>query len=148
MITITSSSSRLPRPGEVIAYEYLWSREADRGQENGRKSRPCLVLQVYPTGNGARVYLVPITSQQPKAEDGTEVPPETAGRLRLYAPCWVLWSELNFFDWPGPDLGAVPESGRDPVWLYGMAPAGLYSKVRDAFLNRRRAGRATVVRRT
>jgi len=37
----------LPPKGAVIPYPYLWAREFEKGEAQGRKSRPvCLVLKV------------------------------------------------------------------------------------------------------
>jgi hypothetical protein len=32
-----------PEPGLVISYAYLWDHEAQSGQEEGRKDRPCVI---------------------------------------------------------------------------------------------------------
>jgi len=33
-----------PQVGLVISYSYLWSEEAERGQIEGRKDRPCAII--------------------------------------------------------------------------------------------------------
>ena len=32
-----------PEPGLMISYAYVWDREAQSGQEEGRKDRPCVI---------------------------------------------------------------------------------------------------------
>ena len=32
-----------PEPGLVISYAYVWDHEAQSGQEEGRKDRPCVI---------------------------------------------------------------------------------------------------------
>ena len=32
-----------PEPGLIISYAYLWEHEAQSGQEEGRKDRPCVI---------------------------------------------------------------------------------------------------------
>ena len=36
-----------PEPGLVISYAYLWDHEAQRGQEEGRKDRPCVIALAF-----------------------------------------------------------------------------------------------------
>ena len=54
-------------PGLVIRYPYLWKREHDRGETEGRKDRPvCLAISLAMKGD-TYLYLLPISSQQPAA---------------------------------------------------------------------------------
>ena len=57
----------LPEPGLVISYAYLWRHEHDRGQDEGRKNRTCLiVLAVYkPKGKAVPVTVAAITHTPP-----------------------------------------------------------------------------------
>jgi hypothetical protein len=32
-----------PEPGLIISYAYVWDHEAQSGQEEGRKDRPCVI---------------------------------------------------------------------------------------------------------
>lgn len=46
-----------PQPGLVICYSFLWSHEHRRGQEEGRKDRPCvIVLAVATDAKGSQRY--------------------------------------------------------------------------------------------
>ena len=56
------------RTGCVIRYPYLWVREAERGETEGRKPRPVAVGVRITRPNGEDVLvLFPITSQPPSA---------------------------------------------------------------------------------
>lgn len=50
--------------GEIVRYGYLWAREADSGEESGRKSRPVCVA-VRTSSKPAALFLFPITRQKP-----------------------------------------------------------------------------------
>ena len=55
-----------PQAGLVVAYSYLWHREATVGQEEGRKDRPCaVVLAVKSAEDEATDYVLPITHSSP-----------------------------------------------------------------------------------
>lgn len=143
------NSSRLPNPGDVIEYSYLWVREASAGLEEGQKPRPCLVLAVKTRSGSLRVAVAPITTRPPAPDEGVEMPASTIERLGLRgAPCWILFTELNEFTWPGPDLRTAFGGEREPFWRYGAAPARLHAYVRDEVLRRYRAGSASAVQRT
>lgn len=54
------------KPGDLLRYYYLWARQADAGEESGRKARPvCIVVRIPTTP--AALFLFPLTSQQPDA---------------------------------------------------------------------------------
>ena len=102
----------LPAPelGLVISYAYLWSSEADEGQEEGLKDRPCaLVLSAQDDGGDTVVAVVPVTHSPPRRpEEAVEIPPAVKRRLGLdEARSWIVVSEINRFVWPGPDLRPV-----------------------------------------
>jgi hypothetical protein len=87
-----------PPPGSIIDYPYLWAREHDAGETEGRKSRPvCLVLSVVTRTDEHLVVLLPITSQSPAI--GTvaiEVPELELRRAGLSGRrAWVVTSEYN-----------------------------------------------------
>jgi hypothetical protein len=88
-----------PAVADVWRYPFLWSREAARGETEGRKLRPVALTLVTRTAAGeTEVVMVPITSQPPGADRfAIEVPDiekRRAGldpRLRL----WVVTDEAN-----------------------------------------------------
>ncbi|MEQ1951198.1 hypothetical protein [Mesorhizobium sp. CN2-181] len=86
--------------GQVVLYSYLWWREHLRGEETGRKARPCCVMVVISQRNGGRrAILFPITSS-PLGRDTTAVavPDTEARRAKLYTPAWVVVEEFNSDD--------------------------------------------------
>ena len=51
-----------PQIGDVWSYLFLWSREADHGETEGRKHRPCALALLRRNVNGkVEVLLLPIT---------------------------------------------------------------------------------------
>ena len=63
-------------PGEVYRFSYVWSHEAARGEESGRKiRRACLLVK-----RKDRLFLFPITTKLPEPD------PARPGRLFLEIP--------------------------------------------------------------
>lgn len=145
------SSSRkvpLPRVSEVIRYAYLWTHEHAEGREEASKDRPCaVVLTVSGEVDGDDVVVVvPITSVAPdNPGDAIEIPEATRRRLGLQGErCWIKVTELNQFNWPGPDLRPVdPKPADRAFYSYGLLPAKLYALVKAAILERRQQGEKT-----
>ena len=137
-----------PVPGLVIGYSYLWLREAETGQEEGRKDRPCaIVLVSVDEAERKIVQVLPITHSPPA--DPTEaiaIPIETKKRLGLDSePSWIMISELNEFTWPGPDLR--PAKGSDKA-AYGFLPPRLFNLVRERYVALHKARRSRSVPRS
>lgn len=57
---------------------------------------------------------------------------------------WIVLTELNRFNWPGPDIRPVGDNG-DPY--YGAVPDWLFVKVRDAIGARVRGGKLRMTKR-
>jgi hypothetical protein len=139
-----------PQPGLVIRYAFLWSDQADRGQEDGVKDRPCAVVMTTIDKQGDTVVIVlPITHLPPqRPELAVEIPRATKQRLGLDDErSWILVTEANRFVWPGPDLRPRTPGDAGSV-AYGLLPAQLFEAVREklAVAIERRLARA--VRRT
>lgn len=63
-----------PEPGLVIPYAYLWRHEHRKGQEEGRKVRPVvIVLAVQSPKAGAPIVLVTPITHTPPAKDGEAI---------------------------------------------------------------------------
>jgi hypothetical protein len=104
------------RTGCVINFPYLWVREAERGETEGRKPRPVAVgvRITRPKGDDVLV-LLPITSQQPFPDRfAAEIPEMEKRRAGLDATLrlWIILDEYNqdtigrsFYLEPGPPLG-------------------------------------------
>ena len=59
----------------VIRYPYLWSREAGKGETEGRKDRPVAVGVRIPRAGGDLVLFFPITTKQPeRSRFAAEIP--------------------------------------------------------------------------
>lgn len=115
------SDGPVPALGEVWRYPFLWSREADRGETEGRKLRPtAMVLLTRNAAGEVEALLVPITSQPPR--DGIfalaipEIEKRRAG-LDAHLPLWVIAEEANadipgrsFYFEPGGRMGAFSAS--------------------------------------
>lgn len=112
-----------PRPGLVINYAYLWRREADRGQEEGRKYRPSAVVIV---SKGGLVAVSPIThSPPPRGSTAIELPQDVKDRIGLDSSrSWLITNEINVFTWPGHDLGQIDQTEPKRV-AYGQLPPNL-----------------------
>lgn len=142
----------LPKPeaGLVIRYAYLWLSEHREGREEGSKDRPCAVVLAAPSRGGeTKVLVVPVTHSLPAdAASAVELPPPVKRHLGLDAHrSWVMLSESNLFEWPGPDLRRV--DGRDDSSIaYGFLPPRLFAELRRRFLALEAAGRSRRVPRT
>ena len=138
-----------PVPGLVISYAYLWRDEALRGQEEGRKDRPCVIILSVETAGGRTVVTVaPITHSPPTyPESAVEIPAATQQRLGLDGErSWVIAADLNRFVWPGVDLRPIRRGSK--AYTYGQLPAAFYRQLRDRVVALARAGRASVTRRS
>ena len=89
----------LPQPGAVIDYPYLWVRERDVGETEGRKVRPtCVVVSLSNAFGEHLVALLAITSQSPRdLGAAVEVPALELRRAGLagHRRAWVITDEFN-----------------------------------------------------
>ena len=104
------------RTGCVIRFPYLWVRQAERGETEGRKSRPVAVgvRIIRPKGEDVLV-LFPITSQPPSPDRFAAEIPETEkrrARLDVTLRLWIILDEYNqdtigrsFYLEPEPPIG-------------------------------------------
>lgn len=120
-----------PEPGLVVRFNYLWSREFDRGGLEARYPRPCaIVLSYHRSSDGALMALLaPITHSQPGADDrAIEIPQAVKRQLGLdLLQSWVMIDEVNETHWPGYDLQPYAK-GR---YAYGFIPPVLFRRIRD-----------------
>lgn len=86
------------RTGTVYRYPYLWKREAERGETEGRKPRPvCLAVTLHVNAE-TYLYFLPITTTAPMAEQITiEIPELELQRAGLKGERrgWLVISEHN-----------------------------------------------------
>lgn len=139
-----------PVCGSVIRYAYLWADESARGQDEGKKDRPALVLavSVKEVDGTTEVLALAITHREPAdPADAVVFPRDVKRRIGLDdAPAWIVTKEANAFMWPGPDIRPVP--GRtSPTVVYGHVPDRLLKRVARSYLaNRDRQRRRLVLR--
>ncbi|PKP94727.1 MAG: hypothetical protein CVT77_01595 [Alphaproteobacteria bacterium HGW-Alphaproteobacteria-16] len=141
----------LPTPvaGLVLRYAFLWREEADRGQEEGSKDRPCAIILVTQDDedDGPLVTVLPVTHTPPRDERlAVELPHDTKKRLGLDdARSWIVVTDASRFIWPGPDV-RFARPGDPASVAYGLLPAGIFNEMRDKFIvavRDRKAGQVT-----
>lgn len=121
-----------PKPGLVINYSYLWRDEAARGQEEGLKNRPCVIVLAVQNIEGVDLVTVaPVTHSKPgDANAAVEMPAAVKRHLGVDdKPSWIVTTEVNRFTWPGSDLRAISRD-RPGVFAYGFVPGDLIRKIR------------------
>ena len=137
-----------PKPvsGLVIRYDYLWRNEARRGQRDGSKDRPCVVVVAIQSvqGGDLRTLVAAVTHTEPDAGEGIEIPQKVKRHLGLDSDrSWIIVSEVNEIDWSDP--GIIPVS--NAKWEYGFVPATLAAALRDAILTRMTQKNLQITRR-
>ena len=137
-----------PEPGLVISYAYVWDHEAESGQEEGRKDRPCVIaLAIERQDNGETLVTVLPVTHRPRdnAAAGVEIPPAVKKHLGLdNARSWVIVSEGDQFVWPGYDLRKILNTDR---FDYGYLPPRFFKEVLAAFWAWHKAHKVTVTPR-
>lgn len=86
------------RTGAVISYSYLWERQADGGETEGRKERPTVVGLRMPRSAGDALILFAITTKPPTSERwAIEVPDVEKRRVGLDVSLrqWIMLDEAN-----------------------------------------------------
>jgi hypothetical protein len=136
-----------PRPGLVVRYDYLWTREASAGRDQGKDRPACLVAASDSTKTPRFVVILPITHTPPDSDVvAVEIPPKVRRAIGLDdAPSWVIVSEHNVDEWPNGGLASIP--GRPGVFSYGFIPPGLFGQIKEKFLELAKRGRSARVRR-
>ncbi len=136
-----------PRPGLVVRYDYLWTREAAAGRQQSKDRPACLVVASDPGTTPRFVVILPITRSAPRGDDvGVEIPHKVRRALGLDdAPSWVLISDHNVDEWP--NVGLTPIPGRSDAWSYGFIPPGLFAQIKARFLELAERGLSAGVRR-
>lgn len=131
----------------VFRYDYLWSREAAAGRDQGKERPACLVAAMDSIASPRYVVILPITHTPPDKDTvGVEIPAKVRHAIGLDdVPSWVIVSEHNVDVWPNGGLAPVP--GRSGVFSYGFIPPGLFAQVKAKFLEQSGRGRSAGVRR-
>ena len=135
-----------PKPGDVIRFSYLWWREHEKGEESGRKYRPCVVVVAITAvaDDLVRFSVAPITHALPDDRAAIALPRRVRAHLKLdERPSWVVCDEINQFDWPSTDVANVPGGG----FTYGRLPAKLLKEIQSTLLDSGRTGRLKITNR-
>lgn len=86
------------RTGAVISYPYLWERQADDGETEGRKERPTVVGVRMPKSSGDVLVLFAVTTKHPAAGRWAIEVPEAEKRragLDVSLRQWIMLDEAN-----------------------------------------------------
>lgn len=136
-----------PKPGLIVRYDFLWSHEAGRGQDQGKDRPACLVAATDSAIRPRYVVLLPITHTPPSGDTvGIEIPLKVKLALGLdELPSWIILSEHNIDEWPNGGLSTIP--GIPGVFAYGFIPPGLFATVKAEFLRLAQQKRSNAVRR-
>jgi hypothetical protein len=136
-----------PKPGMVVRYDYLWSREAAAGRDQGKDRPACLVAATDRQALPRFVVLLPITHSPPDDDTvGIEIPAKVRAAIGLDdRRSWVIVSEHNIDEWPNGGLSPIP--GKPGVFSYGFVPPGLFAQIKARFLELARQSRSDAVRR-
>lgn len=89
--------------GTLVHYQFLWSHEANRGQEEGVKRRPCAIILRSPNPHSDRIFLIPVTTKEPEVNTpALEIPELEARRMGLADPIrrWIVLNEINVDEIP------------------------------------------------
>lgn len=123
-----------PKPGLVVRYDYLWSREAAAGRHQGKDRPACLAAASDSLTTPRYVVLLPITHAPPQGDTvGVEIPPRVRKAIGLDdAPSWVIVSEHNVDEWPNGGLSPLP--GKPGMFAYGFLPPALFAAIKARFL--------------
>jgi len=122
----------------VLCYSYLWADEYNKGNQEGRKDRPVVVvLARHDLGPSSVLYVAPITHAADDKGNRVEIPATVKRHLGLdNGASFIVTDEVNIFVWPGHDLRPItrPRSGNDdPPCDYGYLPRGFFNSLKDAF---------------
>lgn len=136
-----------PEPGMVLRYDYLWSREALQGRQQGKDRPTCLVAASGSENSPRLVVLLPITHTPPSASTiAVEIPAAVKKAVGLDdEPSWVIVSEYNVDTWPNAGLSQIP--GKSGAYVYGFMPPKLFRSVKQLFIELIREKRSKAVKR-
>jgi hypothetical protein len=142
-------------PGMVLSYSYLWSREHAKGETEGRKDRPSVVVLVVSRTPGDLAYVLPTSTSDLEESNpwAIEIPRSIKNRLKLdERRSWINVTEFNIFTWTGYHLRPtklLPGAPEPPqqTCLYGYLPNAFLEKVTALTNEYRQTHRPKVVPR-
>jgi hypothetical protein len=88
-----------PKIGDIWRYPFLWDREQQAGEDEGRKPRNTALAAVVPVSEkSTHLYLLAITGTEPRRDqDALEIPAMEIRRARMteYKRLWIILDEYN-----------------------------------------------------
>lgn len=129
MIAGTTSSTPLPRIGDILNYVFLFAAES-KDRDEGLKARPCMVYSV--NTETKLVKVLPLTTKGDRYAGTMQLPQDVARKANLRYPTAVVVTEGNAFTWLGFDLRPLVSTGNS---LIGRMPPGFTAKIMAAAKN-------------
>lgn len=122
--------------GDVITFDYLWGREAQRFQTHGLKDRPCVLINEEWIDGAMSVDAYPITHSKP---DNTEMAIKLTNRDKKNLGLdnkdqWIILTEYNTFTQyeDVTPYGLVTHNGE---WIRGQCDDVLLDRIISAMEN-------------
>ena len=88
-----------PKIGDIWRYPFLWEREQQAGEDQGRKPRNTALAAVVPVSEkSTHLYLLAITGTEPRRDqDALEIPAMEIRRAGMteYKRLWIILDEYN-----------------------------------------------------
>ena len=112
-------------------------REAEAGETEGRKDRPCVIITAIRRASDGRlrVRVLPITHRPTEECRSIPIPPRVKRHLGLDIDAsWIVLDEANEFFWPGGDLRPVSRSNSG-VWTFGILPTEIFDEIQARLRN-------------
>ncbi len=85
--------------GDIWNYPYLWRWQDNRGETEGRKSRPCaLAIKAVLSPTQTRLFFLAITSKAPDQNKSALLIPDTErhrAHLSREMKLWIILDEIN-----------------------------------------------------
>ena len=85
--------------GAIFRYSYLWTREAENGETEGRKDRPvAIAIRLKREDSGDAFILFPITTKMPeKGRFASEIPDKEKRQAGLDPDLrlWIILDDVN-----------------------------------------------------
>lgn len=88
----------IPANGSVLRYPYLWAWQRDKGETEGRKSRPVCMVLAIPKGAQTHLVILAISGTPPRSDQtALEIPQLECRRagIRDWKDAWITVSEFN-----------------------------------------------------
>lgn len=119
-----------PPSGSIVRYPYLWAWQRDKGETEGRKSRPVCLVLALPKGKQTHLIILAISGTPPRADQtALEIPQLECRRagIRDWKDAWITVSEFNH------DIAEASFYYDPNAEMLGSFSKGFLAKVASAF---------------